>query len=132
MGDTGDRHTADWCLRRPGRCLGLSGGLGWKLSRVRAGATHGLREGRRRHSNGEGQRNRANPSRSEHARRTNHIRKPRFGSVNRDSSGNTTDKSPVGSPYQVASVAAYCSTDDVGIQRPRVSVSLGPPSCSVG
>ena len=128
MGNTGDRHTSDRRLRRSRRRLGLSGRLGWKLSRVGAAATHGLREDRRR----QGQRNRANPSRSERAREANHIRKPRLGTVNRDNSGNTTGKSPVGSPYQVASVAAYCSTEDVGIQRPRVSVSLGPPSCSVG
>ena len=35
-------------------------------------------------------------------------------------------------PYQEASVAAYCSTDAVGIQRPRLSVSLGPLSCRTG
>ena len=39
-------------------------------------------------------------------------------------------------PYHVASVAAYCSTDVVGIQRPRgfdpPSVSSGPPSCNFG
>jgi hypothetical protein len=132
MGNTSDRHASDRCLGRSWRRFGLSGRLGRKLSRVGAAATHRLREGRRRHGKGQRQRNRANPSRSERARQTNHIRKPRFGTVNRDNSGNTTGKSPVGSPYQVASVAAYCSTDDVGIQRPRVSVSLGPPSCSVG
>ena len=35
-------------------------------------------------------------------------------------------------PYHEASVAAYCSTEAVGIQRPRLSVSLGPLSCSTG
>jgi hypothetical protein len=130
MGNTGDRHALDRRLGRPRRRFCLSDRLGRKLSRIRAAATGRLRDGRCRYD--QCQRNRANPSRSERARRTTHIRKPRFGVVNRDNRGNTTGKSPEASPYQVASVAAYCSTDDVGIQRPRVSVSLGPPSCSVG
>ena len=39
--------------------------------------------------------------------------------------GNTTGMSAGPTPYHDASVAAYCSTDAVGIQRPRLSVSLG-------
>ena len=47
-------------------------------------------------------------------------------------SGKTVATSAGASPNHVASVAAYCSTAHVGIQRPRVSVSSGPPSWSVG
>ena len=57
------------------------------------------------------------------------------GDANRPINGNTADKSTGASPYHVASVAAYCSTEVVGIQRPRgfdpLSVSFGPPRASV-
>ena len=41
--------------------------------------------------------------------------------------GNTVGKSASGKPYQRESVAAYCSTDVVGIQRPRAPVPLESP-----
>src|SRR5262249_61763546 len=63
-------------------------------------------------------------------------RNPRFGVAKRSINGNTAKRSAGDKPYQVASVAAYCSTDVVGIQRPRgfdpPSVSSGPPSANVG
>ena len=46
--------------------------------------------------------------------------------------GKTSGRSAALTPYHDASVAAYCSTDAVGIQRPRLSVSFGPLSCSTG
>ncbi len=59
-----------------------------------------------------------------------------FAVGKRPISGKTAGRSPGESPYQEASVAAYCSTEVVGIQRPRglepPSVSSGPPSASVG
>ena len=45
--------------------------------------------------------------------------KPRFGVENLSISGNTAARSALDKPYHNASVAAYCSTDVVGIQRPR-------------
>ena len=57
---------------------------------------------------------------------------PRSDVVKRPMFGNTIGRSAAATPYHDASVAAYCSTDAVGIQRPRLSVSLGPPSCSTG
>ena len=57
---------------------------------------------------------------------------PRFDVWNLPMFGNTMGMSAALTPYHDASVAAYCSTDAVGIQRPRLSVSLGPLSCSTG
>src|SRR5437588_9172245 len=61
-----------------------------------------------------------------------HIRKPRFNGEKLPSRGKTAGKSLAERPYQLARVAAYWSTEVVGIQRPRVSVSFGPPRASVG
>src|SRR5450755_1273816 len=41
-------------------------------------------------------------------------------------------RSAAATPNQEASVAAYWSTDVVGIQRPLLPVSSGPPGVSVG
>src|SRR5215210_6221106 len=60
--------------------------------------------------------------------RSDQLRKPRFEVVKRPMLGNTSGMSAALTPYQEARVAAYCSTEAVGIQRPRLSVSLGPPS----
>jgi hypothetical protein len=46
--------------------------------------------------------------------------------------GNTVARSALATPNQRASVAPYWSTAVVGIQRPRTSASLGPPSARVG
>src|SRR6185503_9806610 len=65
-----------------------------------------------------------------------HTKNPRFEVAKRPIRGNTAGKSALDKPYQFARVAAYCSTEVVGIQRPRgfdpPSVSSGPPSRSVG
>lgn len=51
-------------------------------------------------------------------------------------SGKTAVKSAEDIPYHDAKVAPYCSTDVVGIQRPRgfvpESVSFGPPGVMLG
>ena len=65
-------------------------------------------------------------------RKESHPMNPRVGVLNRPMLGKTIGRSDALTPYQDASVAAYCSTDAVGIQRPRLSVSDGPPSCSSG
>jgi len=51
---------------------------------------------------------------------------PRSLTGKRPMFGNTTGMSAGPTPYHDDSVAAYCSTEAVGIQRPRLSVSLGP------
>src|SRR5687768_7637508 len=65
-----------------------------------------------------------------------YAKKPRSEVEKRLIRGNTADKSAVDKPYHVARVAAYCSTEVVGIQRPRgfdpPSVSSGPPRRNVG
>ena len=47
-------------------------------------------------------------------------------------SGKTVESALSGMPNQEQSVAPYWSIEVVGIQRPLVSVSLGPPSSNVG
>src|SRR6185436_17667448 len=58
------------------------------------------------------------------------------GLAKRPIKGKTAVRSVEDKPYHVASVAAYCSTEVVGIQRPRglepPSVSSGPPNANVG
>ena len=61
-----------------------------------------------------------------------YVMKPRSDVANLPMFGNTSGTSDLATPYHEARVAAYCSTDAVGIQRPRLSVSLGPLSCSTG
>src|SRR6476646_11718565 len=46
--------------------------------------------------------------------------------------GKIVGKSAVGTPNQLARVAAYWSSDVVGIQRPWLVASSGPPSAKVG
>jgi len=46
--------------------------------------------------------------------------------------GNTVESEVSGIPNHDANDAPYWSIDVVGIQRPRVSVSLGPPNANVG
>src|SRR5687767_1754008 len=63
-------------------------------------------------------------------------RNPRFVLVKFPRFGNTAVMSASPSPNQRARVAAYCSTEVVGIQRPRaltpLSASSGPPSACCG
>ena len=62
--------------------------------------------------------------------------KPRFVFGKFGIFGNTADRLASGNPYQRASVAAYCSTEVVGIHLPRapvpLSASSGPFIVSVG
>jgi hypothetical protein len=53
---------------------------------------------------------------------------PKFEASNRPMLGKTIGRSAAATPYHDASVAAYCSTEAVGIHRPLLSVSLGPLS----
>src|SRR5580704_779434 len=46
--------------------------------------------------------------------------------------GKMVGRSDVGTPNQFAKVAAYWSSEVVGIQRPSLVASSGPPSASVG
>ena len=54
--------------------------------------------------------------------RNNQDMKPRLSELKFRRFGNAALSSPASSPNQRPSVAAYCSTDVVGIKRPRVSV----------
>jgi hypothetical protein len=60
--------------------------------------------------------------------------KPRFVVAKLPMSGKTVGRSSAGTPNQVARVAPSCSTELVGIQRPRSSgvMSSGPPKTSFG
>jgi hypothetical protein len=59
-------------------------------------------------------------------------RNPSFAAEKFARFGNTPASALSGIPNQEASVAPYWSTAVVGIQRPRVSASLGPESSNVG
>ena len=72
------------------------------------------------------------PLMCERVRLTGQLINPRFEVSNRPMLGNTIGKSAAATPYHDASVAAYCSTEAVGIHRPLLSVSLGPFSWRTG
>ena len=57
---------------------------------------------------------------------------PRFCWLKFPKFGNIVARLPCDTPNQLASVAAYCVTDVVGIHRPSFPLSSGPPNSSVG
>ena len=59
-------------------------------------------------------------------------RKPSVGVVKLPMLGKMEGKLAVGTPNHFASVPPYWSTDVVGIQRPLLPASLGPPGVSMG
>src|SRR5262249_9838820 len=72
------------------------------------------------------------PERPQRAPQPAHIMKPRLVVAKFGSSGKTVFKSAGVTPNHVARAAPSCSVATVGTHRRRLSVSLGPESCSVG